>query len=234
MRSARYLGFHPVSADKPTRSIFLNLTSGLDCILDQSGQTPGFAGQHSDYEIDTYYAHIPGLKTVIPSTPTDAKGMMVSAIRDPNPVVFLWADALRPMIEDVPDEQYTTPLDKTAIRARKLPEPGVVVTVSRSHFDQRTGHFLAQFPQAERTACGSSLKFCRVAEGSVDLYPRLAPTHEWDVAAGHAIVAAAGGLVASASGDPLAYGQSTNDFRISDFVAFGGPTAIERISRLTS
>ncbi|MHB1102859.1 MAG: alpha-ketoacid dehydrogenase subunit beta [Devosia sp.] len=85
-------------------------------ILEMTGQTPGFAGQHSDYEIDTYYAHIPGLKTVIPSTPTDAKGMMVSAIRDPNPVAFLWADALRPMIEDVPDEQYETPLDKAAIR----------------------------------------------------------------------------------------------------------------------
>ncbi len=57
-------------------------------ILEMTGQTPGFAGQHSDYEIDTYYAHIPGVKTVIPSTPTDAKGMMVSAIRDPNPVVL--------------------------------------------------------------------------------------------------------------------------------------------------
>ena len=54
-------------------------------ILEMTGQTPGFAGQHSDYEIDTYYAHIPGVKTVIPSTPTDAKGMMASAIRDPNP-----------------------------------------------------------------------------------------------------------------------------------------------------
>ena len=85
-------------------------------ILQMTGQTPGFAGQHSDYEIDTYYAHIPGLKTVIPSTPADAKGMMVSAIRDPNPVVFLWADGLRSMIEDVPDEQYETPLDKAVLR----------------------------------------------------------------------------------------------------------------------
>ncbi len=85
-------------------------------ILEMTGQTPGFAGQHSDYEIDTYYSHIPGLRTVIPSTPTDAKGMMVSAIRSPDPVVFLWADGLRPMMEDVPDEQYTTPLDKAAVR----------------------------------------------------------------------------------------------------------------------
>jgi pyruvate dehydrogenase E1 component beta subunit len=85
-------------------------------ILEMTGQSPGFAGQHSDYEIDTYYAHIPGVKTVIPSTPTDAKGMMVSAIRDPNPVVYLYPAGLRNMVEDVPDEQYETPLDKAAVR----------------------------------------------------------------------------------------------------------------------
>lgn len=85
-------------------------------ILEMTGQTPGFAGQHSDYEIDSYYMHIPGLKTVVPSNPHDAKGMMVSAIRDPNPVVYLWPDGLRSEMQDVPNEQYTTPLDKAAIR----------------------------------------------------------------------------------------------------------------------
>ena len=85
-------------------------------ILEMTGQTPGFAGQHSDYEIDSYYAHIPGLKTVIPSNPTDAKGMMVAAIRDPNPVVYLYAAGLRELMEDVPDNQYETPLDKAAVR----------------------------------------------------------------------------------------------------------------------
>jgi len=85
-------------------------------ILEMTGQTPGFAGQHSDYEIDTYFAHMPGVKTVIPSTPADAKGMMVSAIRDPNPVVYLYPGGLRDMMEEVPDDQYTTPLDKAAVR----------------------------------------------------------------------------------------------------------------------
>ena len=85
-------------------------------ILEMTGQTPGFAGQHSDYEIDTYYAHIPGIKTIIPSTPTDAKGMMVSAINDPNPVVYLYPAGLRNMVEDVSDNQFTTPLDKAAVR----------------------------------------------------------------------------------------------------------------------
>jgi pyruvate dehydrogenase E1 component beta subunit len=85
-------------------------------IMEMTGQTPGFAGQHSDYEIDTYYAHIPGVKTVIPSTPYDAKGMMVSAIRDPNPVVYLYPGGLRELVEEVPDDQYEVPLDRAAVR----------------------------------------------------------------------------------------------------------------------
>ncbi len=85
-------------------------------IIEMTGQTPGFAGQHSDYEIDSYYAHIPGVRTVIPSTPYDAKGLMVSALRSPDPVVYLYPAGLRTMVEEVPDEQYEVPLDKAAIR----------------------------------------------------------------------------------------------------------------------
>jgi pyruvate dehydrogenase E1 component beta subunit len=85
-------------------------------VMEMTGQTPGFGGQHSDYEIDTLYAHIPGVKTVIPATPADAKGMMASAIRDPDPVVFLYAAGLRELVEEVPDDQYLTPLDKAAVR----------------------------------------------------------------------------------------------------------------------
>ena len=85
-------------------------------ILEMTGQTPGFAGQHSDYEIDSYYMHIPGVKTVVPPTPYDAKGMMVSALRDPDPVVFLYPAGLRELTEEVPDDQYEVPLDKAAIR----------------------------------------------------------------------------------------------------------------------
>lgn len=85
-------------------------------ILEMTGQTPGFAGQHSDYEIDSYYMHIPGVKTVVPSTPYDAKGMMVFALRDPDPVVFLYPAGLRELTEEVPDEQYEVPLDKAVVR----------------------------------------------------------------------------------------------------------------------
>lgn len=85
-------------------------------VMEMTGQTPGFAGQHSDYEIDSTYMHIPGVRTVVPSTPYDAKGMMISALRSPDPVVFLYPAGLRMLSEEVPDEPYEVPLDKAAVR----------------------------------------------------------------------------------------------------------------------
>jgi 3'(2'), 5'-bisphosphate nucleotidase len=68
---------------------------------------------------------------------------------------------------------------------------------------------------------GSSIKFCRVAEGAADIYPRLAPTRDWDIAAGHAILKAAGGGVTAPDGSPLHY--ATSDLLIPDFIASGQP-----------
>ena len=68
------------------------------------------------------------------------------------------------------------------------------------------------------------MKFGRVADGSVDIYPRLSPTSEWDVAAGHAVVVAAGGKVTDAQGRPLHYGTGRSDFILPDFIAWGDPT----------
>jgi 3'(2'), 5'-bisphosphate nucleotidase len=104
------------------------------------------------------------------------------------------------------------------IRAR--PPPGEpVVLVSRSHLDARTRAYLGGLPHARTNACGSAMKFCRIAEGSADLYPRLAPTHDWDVAAGHAIIEAAGGHVHAPDGTPVRYG--TPDLLIPGFIAAG-------------
>lgn len=85
-------------------------------VMEFTGQTPGFAGQHSDYEMDTTFAHLVGIRTVVPSTPFDAKGMMHAALRSPDPVVFIYPAGLRMLMEDVPDEAYEVPLDKAAIR----------------------------------------------------------------------------------------------------------------------
>lgn len=85
-------------------------------IIEMTGQTPGFGAQHSCYEEDSYYMHIPGVRTVVPSTPFDAKGMMHAAIRSPDPVVYLYPAGLRTLTEEVPDEAYEVPLDKAVVR----------------------------------------------------------------------------------------------------------------------
>ena len=68
-------------------------------------------------------------------------------------------------------------------------------------------------------------QFARVAEGSVDIYPRLGPTSEWDVAAGHAVVTAAGGKVTDSKGAELHFGLGGGDFRVPEFIAWGDPSA---------
>jgi 3'(2'), 5'-bisphosphate nucleotidase len=111
------------------------------------------------------------------------------------------------------------------IKTRARPENDLVVMVSRSHLDTRTQAFLATLPPTRTLGCGSSVKFCRLAEGAADLYPRLAPTHDWDIAAGHAILVAAGGSVVGVDGEAIVYG--TPDLLIPAFVAWGGPTPTE-------
>jgi 3'(2'), 5'-bisphosphate nucleotidase len=111
----------------------------------------------------------------------------------------------------------------TPIHTRRRPKDETVVMVSRSHLDARTKRFVDGLPRAKLIPSGSSIKFCRLAEGTADLYPRLAPTHDWDIAAGHAILKAAGGSVTAPDGAPLVYG--TNDLLIPAFLAWGDPAS---------
>lgn len=111
----------------------------------------------------------------------------------------------------------TSPPEPIHTRPRPRHEP--VALVSRSHLDPQTEAYLRSLPRARAIACGSALKFCRIAEGAADIYPRLAPTHDWDVAAGHAIVVAAGGQMLAPDGTSLRYG--TSDLLIPGFVASG-------------
>ncbi len=112
---------------------------------------------------------------------------------------------------------------RSAIHTRRRPGGGLIAAVSRSHLDAATDAFVARLPKTTRLVCGSALKFCRVAEGAADLYPRLSPTSEWDVAAGHALLAAAGGTVTTPDGAPLTYGRP--GFRVPAFIAWGDPAA---------
>ncbi len=120
------------------------------------------------------------------------------------------------------------------IHTRSLPRRGDpwIVAVSRSHLDRRTEAFIATRPGAVREVLGSAVKFGRVAEGSVDIYPRLAPTCEWDVAAGCAVVTAAGGRITDAHGAELKFGsgrqglKGQHGFIVPEFIAWGDPKAV--------
>lgn len=94
------------------------------------------------------------------------------------------------------------------IHCRPLGESRAAVA-SKSHFTQSTADYLAQaIGLCEHVSIGSSLKFCLLAEGKADIYPRLSPTSEWDTAAGHAVLLAAGGRVDGLDGTPLQYGKT--------------------------
>jgi 3'(2'), 5'-bisphosphate nucleotidase len=94
------------------------------------------------------------------------------------------------------------------IRAREIPAEGAVVVASRRHGQgQELDDFLSRYKVADKVSAGSSLKFCLVASGRADLYPRFGRTMEWDTAAGHAVLLAAGGQVYTMDDEPLDYGK---------------------------
>ena len=106
------------------------------------------------------------------------------------------------------------------IAARKAPARGQIVVHSRSHLDEQLlADFMAGLPQPKRRISGSSIKFCLLAAGEADVYPRFGRTMEWDTAAGQAILEAAGGTVATLDGAPLRYGKP--GFANPDFIARG-------------
>ncbi len=116
------------------------------------------------------------------------------------------------------------PREIAQIRTRAWPAQKPVAAVSRSHYEAASATFLKQFGAIEMLSCGSALKFARIAEGLADVYPRLATTCEWDVAAGHALILAAGGTLTAPDGAALTYGHA-KDFRIPGFIAWGDPRA---------
>ncbi len=118
--------------------------------------------------------------------------------------------------------------ERRPIRCRPLGEERAAVA-SKSHFTQSTADYLAEaIGLCDHVSVGSSLKFCIVAEGKADIYPRLSPTSEWDTAAGHAVLLAAGGRVDGPDGQPLRYGKKA--FLNRGFCATAGwkAPAIER------
>ncbi len=118
--------------------------------------------------------------------------------------------------------------NRAALRTQPHQDGPWRAMVSRSHPDPEIRQWLSRFPHLERMDCGSSVKFCRIAEGRADVYPRLGPTSEWDIAAGDAVLTAAGGIVVSRDGTPVLYGQTARGLKVPCFFAWGHPADASR------
>lgn len=107
----------------------------------------------------------------------------------------------------------------TSLHVRPRPAKGLTVVASRSHLDKETETYLEGLPSKTLVSAGSSLKFCLVAAGEADVYPRFGRTMEWDTAAGQAVLEAAGGRVETRDGKPLTYGKAERGYDNPAFIA---------------
>lgn len=139
-----------------------------------------------------------------------------------------WAGHDARVAEVDPGERLSAARNVRRIVTRTAPTDAYVALASRSHCTAETNAFLDRLPVIERRDAGSSLKFCALAEGQADVYPRFGPTMEWDTAAGDAVLRAAGGVVLSPAGGALRYGKRATDYRNGAFVAWGDPAVGER------
>jgi 3'(2'), 5'-bisphosphate nucleotidase len=121
---------------------------------------------------------------------------------------------------------------RKAIRGRPYAGSAPRVVTSRSHLDEDTRAWCAACPEADTHPSGSSLKFCLLAEGAADAYPRFGPTSEWDTAAADAILRAAGGITLGGDGQPLGYGKA--NYLNGAFLAVADPGATAKLPAFVS
>ncbi len=114
--------------------------------------------------------------------------------------------------------------ERKPLRIRKAPDEGLTAIASKSHRSDETNAFLDTQNIAEIISAGSSLKFCLIAAGEADLYPRHGRTMEWDTAAGQAVAEAAGARVTEADGSPLLYGKAARGYDNPHFIVWGDIT----------
>lgn len=127
-------------------------------------------------------------------------------------------------------------LPLVAIRTRPPAQDGLTVVASRSHGTSEGEAWLKSLPLpvTDRRNTGSSLKFCLVARGEADIYPRHGPTMEWDTAAGHAVVGAAGGVVTTVDGAPFRYGKTDAGYLNGGFIVYSSEALRGRLAPFTA
>ncbi|QGM98158.1 3'(2'),5'-bisphosphate nucleotidase CysQ family protein [Methylocystis parvus] len=159
------------------------------------------------------------LALVIGETP------LVGAISAPAMSRVWFAGVESFMADAAPGGALPAPQEWRALRTRKTPPQGMTALLSKSHLDAETQAFVARLKIADRISAGSSLKFCAIAEGRADVYPRFGPTMEWDTAAGDAILRAAGGVVVDPGGAPFKYNKTAQKYKNGAFIAWGDPAS---------
>lgn len=123
-------------------------------------------------------------------------------------------------------------LDRRVISTRKGNPVRIAVIASRSHRCAQTDDYISRIPHSALVFEGSALKFCRLAEGEADIYPRFEPTMEWDTAAGHAVLVAAGGDLVRPDGSKFRYGKGLDSFRNGPFLAGGDKVLLNKMTKL--
>ncbi|MCH2163685.1 MAG: 3'(2'),5'-bisphosphate nucleotidase CysQ [Marinovum sp.] len=139
---------------------------------------------------------------------------------------LFYTDANGQSVEETGDFDKETPGSTAPIAVSTPNTDALLVVASKSHRDQATDDYINKYSVADMKSAGSSLKFCLVATGEADLYPRLGRTMEWDTAAGHAVLSGAGGhVVRFDDHTPLAYGK--DDYANPFFIAYAPGITLE-------
>ncbi|MEM1039618.1 MAG: 3'(2'),5'-bisphosphate nucleotidase CysQ [Pseudomonadota bacterium] len=204
-----------IAEEQMSNGIVPDISGGTFLCIDPLDGTKEFARGGEDFTVNI--ALVQGRQPVfgiiyIPATRVLYVGYQSNADRaEPNPTAY------RVSIGNDGTQGLRQP-----ISCRPARSPPAIVA-SRSHMNEDTQRFLKKYPDSQTVNVGSSLKFCRVAEGTADLYPRFSPTMEWDTAAGDAILRAAGGMTFGHDGHPFRYHKP--GFRNRHFMATGTATA---------
>jgi len=206
-----------LAEESAARGVTLNAAEAF-LLIDPIDGTREFLARSSDFTINVALA--------------EGSAPRAGAVYAPAQGRIWFAGARGYEAEAAPGRSLPASQDWRVLRARPRPQDGLVALVSKSHLDEETKAFLSRHPIARSMSAGSSLKFCLLASGEADVYPRFGPTMEWDTAAGDAVLRAAGGATLDPHGAPLRYGKSNADYRNGPFIAWADAPARDAAATL--
>ncbi len=195
----------PVVAEEQAAAGIVPLTAEDFFLVDPLDGTKEFVSRNGEFTVN-----IARIRNGVPVT---------GVVYAPACKMLYWGEAGRAAVAEFGVEDSFASVQWKVCSVRQAPASGLTVIASRSHRDAETDAYLAKVKVAKLISAGSSLKFCKVACGAADLYPRFGRTMEWDTAAGQAVLEAAGGKVVDVSGAPLRYGKRQRGFDNPGFIA---------------